>query len=61
MTSYPQEKLDDHVQGYQKTEDNAAKIYVDFQKCYVKLNSLLRSNDQGIVQLDDGVPGYFDL
>jgi len=36
-------------------------LYQDFQKAYVKLNTVLRTNDEGHVSLEDGVPGYFDL
>eukprot|EP00347_Sterkiella_histriomuscorum_P008691 403344125 len=54
-------KLNKYVKKYDNAEDEAAQLYVEFQKVFVKLNSILRTNEEGIITLEDGVPGYFDL
>ncbi len=44
-----------------KSENQAASNYIVFQKHFVKLNSLLNKNLDGIVLLSDSIPGFFEL
>lgn len=49
------------AQSLSKTENNAASTYVEFQKHFVKLNSLLSTNLEGIIMLQEALPGFFEL
>lgn len=50
-----------YVKKFEDSEDEAASLYMEFQKVFIKLNSVLKTNDEGIIMLEDGIPGYFDL
>jgi hypothetical protein len=43
------------------TENQAASNYVQFQKHFLKVNSLLNRGLDGIISLKEGVPGFFEL
>jgi len=45
----------------QQSENLAASNYVQYQKHFVVLNSMLNKNLDGIILLKDGIPGFFDL
>ena len=49
------------VNSLTRTESAAASTYVKFQKHFVKLNSILQKNSEGIIQLSNAVPGFFEL
>lgn len=49
------------VKSLVKTENDAAANYVEFQKHFVKLNSYLKTNEDGIVTLQETIPGFFEL
>ncbi|CDW86100.1 UNKNOWN [Stylonychia lemnae] len=57
----PKQKFKEHVKEYDQGEEEATQLYLEFQKVFVKLNSILRTNDEGISILENGIPGFFDL
>ena len=44
-----------------ETENQAAANYVDFQRHFVKLNSILNKSLDGVVMLQEKIPGFFDI
>lgn len=61
LLSIPNDKIHKHVQGLEKTENGNAKLYCDFQRAYLRLNSILRKNEDDIVQMVEGVPSIFEM
>ena len=61
LIQIPDKRVEEFQQDYQRSEDGAAQLYIDFQKVFVRLNSILRTNNEGLISLEDGIPGYFDL